>query len=118
MNEYNKNSLSGVKIDLVFKDNISFLKSYMQRIKQGGIFIKTETPLPLETPVQLNIKLPNSSADINADAVVVLSNPCPEKGYFPRGMAVRFLKIDPEDRQIIDGIFSEYKNQVNTISIF
>lgn len=117
MNDHNKNASHAVRIELVFKDNISFIRSYVNSIKQGGLFIRAEEPFPVDTPVKLNIKFSHISTDINIDAVVVLSNPCPEKGYFPRGMAVRFLKTEPEGKEIIDSIISEYKNQINIVSM-
>ena len=92
------------KVEIRFKDVISFLKSYIPRLSPGGIFVKTEKPLPLESWVLLVIDLPDGSASIEAEGSVVLTNPYGRETCFPRGMGIKFEKIKQEDLERIKAI--------------
>ena len=47
-----------VKIEIEFKHTIDFVTSYMLNISKGGLFIKTDEALPLDTIVFLRFTLP------------------------------------------------------------
>lgn len=106
------------KIEILFRDIPTFLKSYMLRLSHGGLFIKTDNPLPLDTPVLLKITVPDNSQPIEAEGIVVLSNPNAEKGYFPQGMGVKFSKINPEDEDRIITLTEKNKSLAEDLSIF
>jgi uncharacterized protein (TIGR02266 family) len=104
------------KIEIHYKDITTFLKSYMMHVDQGGLFIKTDNPLPLETPVLLKITLPNMEEPIEAQGAVVLTCPKAEKGYFSRGMGIRFVTISPEDSEKILSILEGDKEKSKNLS--
>ena len=85
------------KIEILFKDVTSFLKSYIVHVRQGGLFVKTENPLPLDSRVFLRITLPEQSTVIEAEGRVVLTNPYGGETCFPRGMGIKFEKINSKD---------------------
>jgi len=104
------------KIEIHYKDITTFLKSYMMHVEKGGIFIKTETPLPLETPVLLKITLPDMAEPIETQGAVVLSSPKAEKGYFAKGMGIKFVNINPEDFEKIISIVENDKEKAKNLS--
>jgi len=106
-----------IKIEIHYKDIPTFLKSYMMHVEQGGVFIKTDTPLPLETPVLLKISLPDMAEPIEAQGAVVLSSPRAEKGYFSKGMGIKFVTISPEDLEKILSIVESDKEKAKNLSI-
>ncbi len=110
--------LTGItKVDILFKDISTFLKSYMAHVNQGGLFIKTDSPLPIDSTVFLKINLPNSSQPIEAEGRVVLTNLYSEKSYFPKGMGVKFVKMKQEDSDRIISLTGNNNIEAENLSI-
>ena len=89
------------RVEIKFPDITSFLKSYMSHLAHGGLFVKTENPLPLDSHVLLKIALPDHRDFIEVEGTVVLTNPYGRETCFPRGMGIKFEKIEQEDMDII-----------------
>jgi type IV pilus assembly protein PilZ len=85
-----------VKIEIEFKETIDFVASYMLNISNGGLFIKTDEAFPLDTIVLLRFTMPGDSKPIETEGKVVWCNTKGAKGYFPKGMGIKFLKLDSD----------------------
>ena len=79
-----------VKIEIAFKHTIDFVTSYMLNISKGGLFIKTDEALQLNTIVFLRFIMPGDTMPIETERKVVWCNTNKAKGYFPRGMGIKF----------------------------
>jgi c-di-GMP-binding flagellar brake protein YcgR len=67
-----------------------------QTLSVGGIFISTPSPLPVETHIWMRIHLDSTNDEyINVEGVVRYCQP-------KRGMGVKFLNINPEDKKRIE----------------
>jgi uncharacterized protein (TIGR02266 family) len=89
------------KIEIEFKEVIDFIKAYLLNISGGGIFIKTDEAFLLDTIVLLRFTLPHDSKPIEAEGKVVWCNPKGGRGYFPKGIGIKFTKLDSDDAERI-----------------
>ncbi len=85
------------KIEIEFKHTIDFVTCYMLNISKGGLFIRTDEALPLNTIVFLRFTMPGDTRPIETEGKVVWCNTNKEKGYFPRGMGIKFLNLNSDD---------------------
>lgn len=75
----------------------------MTNLSRGGVFIRGEHPLPLNTDVQLRFRLPDIDRTIetcgrvvwNYDVVMGTSHLVPRSG-------VKFVGLSPTDRAVIE----------------
>jgi len=109
---------SPVKIEIMFKEFGSFIRVYMLNVSNGGLFIKTENPLPLDSPVHLKMKLPGEANTMEVEGRVVWNNPKGRKNSFPKGMGIQFVKMLPEYAEKMQGFVEKYRKEIENHSIF
>ena len=105
-----------VKIEIEFKHTIDFVTSYMLNISKGGLFIKTDEALPLDTIVFLRFTLPGDTKLIETAGKVVWCHTRKEKGYFPNGMGIKFLKLHSDDAEKIKIFVDQHLAQIQSRS--
>ena len=105
-----------VKIEIEFKHTIDFVSSYMLNISKGGLFIKTDEALPLDTVVFLRFSLPGDTKLIETAGKVVWCHTRKEKGYFPNGMGIKFLKLHSDDAEKIKIFVDQHLAQIQSRS--
>ncbi len=83
----------------------TFLFASIANISEMGIFVRTEHPLPLGTPLTLQFAPPGYTP-FKLDGVVTWINPMRDSGDNPNpGMGVRFNHLEKADRtRLIDVI--------------
>jgi uncharacterized protein (TIGR02266 family) len=105
---------TAVTIEIEFKEEIDFIKAYLLNISGGGIFIKIDEALLLDTVVHLRFTLPRDSRHIQAEGKVVWCNPKGGRGYFPKGIGIKFTKLDSDDAErikaFVDKHYAEIEN--------
>ena len=69
MEEKRKSPRIDTKIEIVFREAGSFVKSYMINVSDGGIFIKTDKPLPLDSVLALRIQLPDDQEKMKMEGM-------------------------------------------------
>lgn len=87
-------------VDALFSD-------FTRNVNEGGLFIETDNPAPLESSVTLHFCLPGSEQPIKASGRVVRVSAPPE----PPGMAVMFQELDAEARAQINELVRELRAQ-------
>jgi uncharacterized protein (TIGR02266 family) len=107
-----KTSRTTTKIEIVFKESRSFVRTYILNISNGGIFIGTETPLPLDAMVTLMVKLPGETDEMEIEGRVVWNNPQGRKNSFPKGMGIQFAKIDPNHAEKIQAFVDKHLKEI------
>lgn len=107
-----------VRIEIMFKEFSSFIKVYMPNIVNGGLFIRTDNPLPLDAPVLLRMRLPEEENAIEVSGRVVWSfvkgN---KKALLPKGMGIQFVDMHPDHADKIRDIVHRFKNEIERSSI-
>lgn len=82
---------------------------FTRNVNEGGLFIETETPPPMETRVALEFKLPGSGEPIRARGRVAwIRDASPEEG--PAGMGVEFEQLGAEARKHIDALVRQLRS--------
>lgn len=75
------------------------LKDYTVNLSTGGVFIEADSPLPLDTPLQIRFDLPGRTTPIECQGRVAWVNKAekPIKPKLPSGMGVQFLDLTLAD---------------------
>lgn len=77
----------------------TFLFSYVDNISEMGIFIRTDTPSPIGTPMTLRFSH-DSTGSLEIEGEVAWINPVKIDGDNPNpGMGVQFTNLTPELRE-------------------
>lgn len=89
-------------IDVLYRESGAFIKSHTLNVSNGGLFLKTENPLPINSVVTLRMKLPGETEPMEIQGCVVWSNPKGKDNAFPSGMGIQFIGMNSERRIKID----------------
>jgi uncharacterized protein (TIGR02266 family) len=96
-------------LSLVFKDRQTFVRAYTKDLSVGGLFIKTENPLPTGHQFQLKLQLPGLPEPMQIKCEVMWARQ--REGSTPQdppGMGVKFIEIAEKDhvflKRYIQGI--------------
>ena len=84
-----------------------FVSNHVCNISKGGLFIRSETPLPLNSEVSLVLRLPETEQCIRATGRVIWNYDI-QKGttrIIP-GSGIRFLDMPPADRATLERYLS------------
>lgn len=71
-------------------------------LSRGGVFIRSDGPLPKGTSISLEMKLVPIGKVAYVEAVVVWTRPKMPDPNFPAGMGVKFVEISDENQGLID----------------
>ena len=93
-----------VKVEVTFNTGKQLITSYMKNVSRGGLFIRTDKPLPLDTEVELNFRLPDSYRLFKARGLVVWNSP--KGGRKHPGMGVQFREMSEEDKEHLDKVIA------------
>jgi uncharacterized protein (TIGR02266 family) len=96
-----------VDLEVHYRTAQEFIAAYLRNISGGGIFIRTQQPLPLNQQVQVRLNLPAAPRPLTVRGLVVWTTPYPSRSSFPSGMGVKFLNLDPEAEKIIAGFIKD-----------
>jgi len=90
-----------VDLEVQYRTAQEFTAAYAKNISGGGVFIRTQQPLPLNSEVQVRFTLPGVSRPFVVRGLVVWTNPYPSRSSFPPGMGIKFMELEPEAKEII-----------------
>jgi len=105
-----------LQLQVQYRVKEKYLVDLGQDISPGGIFIRTENPLPKGTRVELSfshIESSPSDPHITAEGKVVWSKnkkASPKDRY---GMGIEFTRIDFEGQKFIDNIINDFLRKVS-----
>ncbi len=80
-------------VDALFSD-------FTRDINEGGIFVETDEPIPLDEKVELKLRLPGSRQLVHARGRVVRVQQASENQA--AGIAIEFDELDGEARETIN----------------
>jgi uncharacterized protein (TIGR02266 family) len=81
-------------VDALFSD-------FTRNINEGGIFVETDEPIPVDEKVELKLRLPGSSELVHATGRVVRVEPTTPTSA--GGIAIEFEQLDANARELING---------------
>jgi CRP/FNR family transcriptional regulator, cyclic AMP receptor protein len=96
-------------LSLTYKDDMAFVRAYLGNISSGGLFVKTEKPLPRGEQFQLRLQLPHLSEPLRVSCEVVWARHSAQATLKePAGMGVKFLEMSQKDsdalKQYLKGV--------------
>lgn len=86
-----------------------FLVDYTSNETIGGMFIKTERPMPVGTTFQMRIQLPGGRRAIDVDAEVRWTLPRDVAAPMTPGMGVRFESLSSYDKAQVEGLLASWR---------
>ena len=100
---------TALKIPVDYSAVDAFFSEFSANINEGGIFIETETPAPLDEVVQLQFRVPQLAEPIQLEGRVAWISD--GKGESPPGMGIEFQAMTPEVKTQIDALVRTLRSQ-------
>ncbi|HEY4717278.1 MAG TPA: TIGR02266 family protein [bacterium] len=98
------------EIKLTFKTIDGFIQRYTEDISKGGIFIKTNNPLPFDARVNIIFVLPDSSQiELPGRVVYILDEEEAKTTLHNPGMGVQFMDVPAEVNKKVEAFIEEVK---------
>jgi CRP/FNR family transcriptional regulator, cyclic AMP receptor protein len=96
-------------LSLTYKDDMAFVRAYLGNISSGGLFVKTEKPLPQGEQFLLRLHLPELPDPLRISCEVVWArSPAEASLKEPAGMGVKFIEMNQKEsdtlKQYLRGI--------------
>jgi type IV pilus assembly protein PilZ len=92
-----------VDIPVDYETRDLFLGSRVTNISRGGLFIRTDNPLPVQTEVSLSLHLPQDEGVIQARGRVVWNYDVPKNSFHVvSGMGIKFIDLTSDQRARIE----------------
>lgn len=95
------------RINCSFSANEGSCDAVVSNLSTGGVFIRTDWPLPVDTLVQLGIRLEDTNREISVRGRVVSNHVNPSGDTAERGMGVRFMQVTPEALEQLSVLYSD-----------
>lgn len=90
---------TSISVDYSNGDN--FLFSYIQNISEMGIFVRSEDPLPIGARLTLRFAPKDGPEKLELEGEVVWINPVRIGDNPNPGMGVRFISLEPGEREAV-----------------
>jgi len=87
-------------MELVFSTGLQFYEALELSLTKGGLFVKTDQILPIDTVVDLHCVIEEDHVDFRIQGKVVWINPRETQGR-PAGMGLKFPRITNVQRQML-----------------
>ncbi len=85
--------------------------AYLQDLSKGGLFIKTDRPLPLDRLVDVDLLPPGRATPIRVRCKVVrVKNDAEAKETKSQGMGLKFVDLEPTMMLALDALLDEYQS--------
>ena len=97
-----KSERENIKVPVDYSAVDAFFSEFTTNINEGGMFVETETPPPLDAIVQVQIRLPDLQNPIKLGGRVAWVSD--GKGESPPGMGIEFQDLTPQVRTTINDL--------------
>jgi len=89
-------------LSLTYKDDMAFVRAYLGNISTGGIFIKTDKPLPQGEQFFLRLQLPELPDPLKISCEVVWARTSAQATTKePAGIGVKFIEMGKKDSEFL-----------------
>jgi uncharacterized protein (TIGR02266 family) len=105
--ERRRHDRAELKIPVDYSSVDAFFSEFSQNINEGGMFIEMDRPAELETPVQLQFRLPGEDRPLRVEGRVAWLSDGKEGS--PPGVGIEFQNLSPEIRQTINRIVRQLR---------
>jgi uncharacterized protein (TIGR02266 family) len=92
-----------LRIRLKYADVDTFIEKFSVNLSRGGLFIASKAPQPVGTTLKFEFQLSQGTPVVRGEGEVIWVKPFdPAAPTKPHGMGVRFVRLDPESKSVID----------------
>jgi type IV pilus assembly protein PilZ len=98
-----------VNIRIDYQTVDAFFSEFASNINQGGLYIKSASPLAPGTRLNIQFLLPNTTRPVQVEGEVVWVNEKTTKGIDP-GMGIKFGELTPELKAQINDLVRSLRN--------
>lgn len=102
-------------IEVRFREKSSFVRSFMLNVNKGGLFLRTDRPLPIDADVVMHVRLPDDEEVMTIEGRVVWINT--KSKVFPAGMGIQFTGITAEHRDKINAFVDANRVEIQKASV-
>ena len=89
------------EVEIVFEDAVQFYEAISLHIGRPGFFVKGEPRFPIDTLLDITVKLKKEDVDFRVSGKVMWVNPKASKGK-PPGMGIKLYKMGSIQRELFD----------------
>jgi uncharacterized protein (TIGR02266 family) len=117
--EHHAQSRESVRVPLDLNVNFEsrgeVRKCLMKNLSAGGIFVATESPLPIGTPFNVHIRIERTGEDVQLPGEVVSVGASADLAAEEHGMGIRFVNLsDSQRRQVEEFSEQAMKNAIES----
>ena len=94
-----------LSLNVDFESRGEVRKCLMKNLSAGGIFVATESPLPIGTPFNVRIRLERTGEEIELPGEVVSVEVSANLAEEERGMGIRFVNLDEAQREQVAELY-------------
>ena len=105
--ERRRSERTPVVVRIEYETVDALFSEFTRNINEGGVFIETDTPAPLDSVVQLQFQLPGSRNPLKVNGRVVRM--ALEEEHEPPGMGLEFEDLTEQDRTHIDALVQQLR---------
>lgn len=95
-------------VDLLYDTYSSFVQAAAGNISRSGMFIAVAEPAPVGTLVSFEARLRDGKSLIRGEGEVIRVRDRARDPALPKGMAIRFLRLTPSGRELIDRLVEHH----------
>ena len=88
-------------LNVNFESRGEVRKCMMKNLSAGGIFVATESPLPLGTPFNVRIRIEKTGEEIELPGEVVTVGASANLAEEQHGMGIRFVHLDETQLELV-----------------
>jgi len=96
-----------VEVEVRYSSQEGFAIEWITNISKGGLFIKSEKPLPPGTPLKITFSIPGKDVPVEVGGVVRWSVPPSSSPSVIPGMGIQITEIDEKSKKILDAFVDE-----------
>ncbi|MBW2540994.1 MAG: PilZ domain-containing protein [Deltaproteobacteria bacterium] len=94
-------------LNVDFESRGEVRKCLMKNLSAGGLFVATESPLPIGTPFNVRIRIERTGEEIELPGEVVSVGVSANLAREQHGMGIRFVNLSAEQIQLVTEISEE-----------
>ncbi len=94
-----------LSLNVDFESRGEVRKCLMKNLSAGGIFVATESPLPIGTPLNVRIRVERTGEEIELPGEVVSVEVSANLAEEERGMGIRFVNLDEAQREQVAELY-------------
>ncbi len=94
-----------LSLNVDFESRGKVRKCLMKDLSAGGIFVATESPLPIGTPLNVRIRVERTGEEIELPGEVVSVEVSANLAEEERGMGIRFVNLDEAQREQVAELY-------------